>query len=124
MAEQASRDITPLPESRSLRVPYAMVWPAIWVAIVTGAGLATTYIYATKGDVQVAKDALSEHARVEQEKRSAIEVQAAAAKVHAESLDKRAEKLERFIEAVDSNLRTLMIEQDIPRGRIARPKEE
>lgn len=107
---------TPVPGERSLRIPYGMVWPAIWAAIVTAAGLATTYVYATK-------DELGEHARAERETTAKIEVEAAAAKVHVEQHDRTIEKLERYVEAVDANLRTLMIEQDIPRGRIARPKE-
>lgn len=109
---------------RSLRVPAPMVWPAVWIAIATTAGLVTTYVYATKAE-------LSEHAMAEREKRADVEreaatmrVDAAEMRVHVGQHHEALQKLERYVEAVDANLRTLMIESDIPRGRIARPKEE
>lgn len=109
---------------RSFRVPFAWVWPALWVGLVTVAGLATTYVFATKGELADHNTALVVHAKEERETTAKIETEAAASRVLVDQHGKTLDKLERFIEAVDANQRTMMLDAGIPSGRIRRPKEE
>ena len=113
---------------RSFSVPYAWLWPAVWAAVLTVGGLVTTYVYATKGELTEhaasEKDERVLHATSEAKTTAELATQTA---IHAKELeqhDKLLEKMERYIEAINQNQATMMIESDIPRGRIARPKEE
>lgn len=124
MAE-VGRDIkTPVPSNGRSRLPSL---PALaggaWAVLVAVAIVATNFVYATKGELRDQGDKLAEHAKEEASGMADLRTRESVAETHLEEHHRALEKHDLFLDALDQNVRTLMLEMSIPSNRIARPKK-
>ena len=114
MGEDTQRDRASL-RNGGVRLTLPGIAGAMWALLVASAMVATTYVYATKGE-------LFDHAKEEAAVSADLKVKAAVTDIAVQQHAKTFERLERYMEANSRNVETLMRAIEIPERKILKAR--